>query len=62
MLYGYRLFELDGAEAGEAHYAEPIKPGETILTGDGRKLRVVDVVAVEEDESPHVGLLRVERA
>jgi hypothetical protein len=34
--------------------------GETIFTGDGRKLRVVDVVPVEEDRSPFVALLRVE--
>jgi hypothetical protein len=59
-LYRYRLFELDGAECGEAHYAVLIEPGEIIWTGDGRKLRVVDVVPVEEDDSPFVGFLRVE--
>ena len=37
-----------------------IEPGEIIWTGDGRKLRVVDVVPVEEDDSPFVGFLRVE--
>jgi hypothetical protein len=58
----YRLFELDGAECGEAHYAVLIEPGEIIWTGDGRKLRVVDVVPVEEDDSPFVGFLRVEPA
>jgi hypothetical protein len=46
MLYRYRLFEVDGSETGEAHYAVLIEPGETIWTGDGRKLRVVDVVPV----------------
>jgi hypothetical protein len=54
--------ELDGAECGEAHYAVLIEPGEIIWTGDGRKLRVVDVVPVEEDDSPFVGFLRVEPA
>jgi len=39
MLYRYRLYLNDGTEAGEAHYAVNIKPGETIHTGDGRKLR-----------------------
>ena len=60
MLYRYRLFEVDGSEAGEAHYAVLIDAGETIWTGDGRKLRVVDVVPVEEEGSPFVGLLRVD--
>lgn len=60
MLYRYRLFNEDGTEAGEAHYAVGIKPGETIWTGDGRKLRVLDVVPVDEQDSPYVGLLKVE--
>jgi hypothetical protein len=62
MLYRYRLFELDGAECGEAHYAVLIEPGETIWTGDGRKLRVLDVVPVEEEDSPFIGFLKVEAA
>jgi hypothetical protein len=28
MLYRYRLFEVDGSEAGEAHYAVLIELGE----------------------------------
>ncbi len=39
-MYRYKLYELDGEEAGEAHYAVLIQPGEIIWTGDGRKLRV----------------------
>ena len=50
MLYRYRLFDADGSEAGEAHYAVMIEAGETIWTGDGRKLRVVDVVPVMEED------------
>jgi hypothetical protein len=61
-MYHYRLFEVDGTEAGEAVYAVMIRPGEKILTGDGRKLRVVDLVPVEEEGSPYVGFLRVETA
>jgi hypothetical protein len=38
-----------------------IKPGEEILYGNGRRFRVVDVVPFE-DESPFVGMLRVEAA
>lgn len=52
MFYKYRLHELDGSDAGEAHYAFLVKPGEEILTGAGRKLRVIDVIPVEEPESP----------
>ena len=60
MVYRYRLHYEDGSDAGEAHYAVGINPGETIWTGDGRKLHVLDVVPVEEeDESPYVGLLMV---
>jgi hypothetical protein len=36
-----------------------IEPGETIWTADGRKVRIVDVIPVDE-EGPFVGLLRVE--
>jgi len=47
--------------AGEAIYAVMIGPGEEILTGDGRRLRVLDVVPIDDEEgSPFVGLLRVE--
>ena len=36
-----------------------MQSGDTIWTGDGRKLSVVDVVPVEEADSPFVGLLPV---
>jgi hypothetical protein len=62
MLYRYRLHYEDGSDAGEAHYAVMIQPDEIIWTGGGRKLRVLDVVPVEEEDSPFVGLLRVEAA
>jgi hypothetical protein len=62
MLYRYRLYDAEGNEAGEAHYAVLIEPGETIWTGDGRKLRVRGVMPVTEDDSPFVGLLEVEPA
>ncbi|MEP6812679.1 MAG: hypothetical protein ABI990_06805 [Actinomycetota bacterium] len=61
-VYRYKLYTVDGAEGGEAHYAVLIQPGETIWTGDGRHLRVVDVVPIEETDSPFVGLLQVEPA
>jgi hypothetical protein len=53
----------EGDDLGEATYAVMIKPGEDILFGNGRRFRVLDVVAFEEeDESPFVGLLQVEAA
>ena len=55
MFYRYKLHETDGSEAGEAHYAFLVKPGETILTGAGRKLRVLSVIAVDKEDSPYVG-------
>ena len=47
-------------DAGQAEYAVRIKPGEEILTGDGRALRVLDVLPIDEADSPYVGVLRVE--
>ena len=61
-MFRYKLYEADGSDAGEAHYAVMIEPGETIVLGAGRLVRVVDVVPVEEEDSPFVGLLRVEPA
>jgi hypothetical protein len=58
-VYGYRLFYEDGSEAGVAHYATPVAPGETIWTRDGRRLHVVSVYAIENPESPFTGLVSV---
>ncbi len=50
-------------DLGEATYAVMIKPGEEIHLGVGQRFRVIDVVPFEEeDESPFVGLLKVEAA
>ena len=59
MFYRYKLHDADGSDAGEAHYAVLAKPGETIITGC-RKLRVLSVVRVEEEDSRYVGMLMVE--
>ena len=60
MFYKYKLHEADGSDAGEAHYAFLVKPGETIITGAGRRLRVLAVIPVDDEDSPYVGLLQVE--
>ena len=56
----YRLCNADGSEAGHAEYAVQIRPGEIIWTGDGRKLRVLDLVP--GDGVDYVGLLKVQAA
>jgi hypothetical protein len=62
-MYRYRLHPPDGDDLGEATYAMMIKPGEEIVGGAGRRFRVVDVVAFEEEDgSPFVGRLKVEAA
>ena len=59
-MYRYRLVDTDGADQGEAYYAVLIETGDIIWAGAGRKLRVVDVVPVEEEDSPFIGFLKVE--
>jgi hypothetical protein len=61
-MYRYRLRTEDGDELGEATYAEWINPGEMIHFAAGKRLRVLDVVPVEEEDSPFVGFLKVEPA
>jgi hypothetical protein len=58
-VYGYRLFYEDGREAGVAHYAARVGPGQTIWTGDGRQLRVMSVYAITNPDSPFSGLVSV---
>jgi hypothetical protein len=61
-VFRYRLHFPDGDDLGEATYAMMIKPGEEIIAGSTERFRVLDVVPFdEEDESPFVGLLQVER-
>ena len=60
-MFRYRLHSPDGDGLGEATYAVTIKPGEEIHVGAGQRFLVLDVVRfAEEDESPFVGLLKVE--
>jgi hypothetical protein len=49
-------------KAGEAVYAVHIKPGDEIVAAGTQKVRVIDLVPVEEEDSPYFGLLRVEPA
>jgi hypothetical protein len=60
----YRLHDAEGNDMGEMLLGDvPFRPGDEIFLGPGRKLRVLDVVPLEEeDESPFVAMLRVEAA
>jgi hypothetical protein len=59
-MFRYRLYLEDGSEVGEATYTQHINAGELIWAAGTRQFRVVDVVPVDEDDSPYVGLLKVE--
>lgn len=59
-MFTYRLHLEDGSDAGQATYAIMIKPGEEILVGNGLRFRVLDVVPIDEEDSPIGGLLQVE--
>jgi hypothetical protein len=62
-MFRYRVHLEDGSDAGEAAYAQMIHLGDEIHLEAGQRFRVLDVVPFdEEDESPFVGLLRVEAA
>ena len=37
VIYRYRLYAADGSDAGEAHYAVLIQPGETIHATGGQR-------------------------
>ena len=55
----YRLFDANGNDLGEMRLGDVSwKPGDEIFLGAGKRLRVLDVVAVEEEDSPYVALLK----
>ena len=59
-MFRYRLHLQDGSDAGEATYAVMIRAGEEIIAGDNQHFRVLDLVPLDEEESPFIGLLQVE--
>jgi hypothetical protein len=61
-VFRYRLHSPDGDDLGDATYAMMIQPGEEIIVGNGRRFRVLDLIPVENEDSPYVGLLMVEAA
>jgi hypothetical protein len=61
-MFTYRLHSPDGDDLGEATYPSMVKVDELLFFGGGRRFRVLDVVLIEDEESPLVGLLQVEPA
>ena len=62
-MFRYKLHYEDGSEAGDAAYADNVNPGDEIMLGHGKFVRVLELVPVDDvDGSPYVGLLKVEAA
>lgn len=61
-MFRYKLYYPDGSEAGDTAYMDNVNPGEVVLIGRGLRLRVLDVVPVDEEDSPYTALLKVEAA
>jgi hypothetical protein len=59
-VFRYKLHYEDGSEAGDAAYADNVNPGDELMLGPGKFVRVLDVVTVDDEGSPCVGLLKVE--
>jgi hypothetical protein len=57
----YLIFTEDGSSSGEARFQVPIEPDDFIVTGNGRRHRVVDIVPVSRD-SQFEGFLVVQAA
>ena len=57
----YRLYDADGNDMGEMRLGYVAwSPGDEIPLGAGETLRVLDVIPVEDEDSPYAGLLMVE--
>jgi hypothetical protein len=61
-MFTYRPHLEDGSDAGETTYPVMVHPDDEIVVGNGRRFRVLDLIPVENEDSPYVGLLQVEAA
>jgi len=61
-MFRHRLHSPDGDDLGKATYAQMIHPDEEIIARDNQHFPVIDVVPFGDDESPSVGMLKVENA
>ena len=55
----YRLYDEDGSDAGEASFAVWLQPGDEVWTPDHIKVRVLDVLPLEDEDGPFARALRV---
>ena len=58
-MFRCKLHYEDGSDAA---YADYVNPGDELMLGPGKFVKVLDVVPVEEEDSPFAGLLSVEPA
>ena len=58
-MFRFKMHYEDGSEAGDAAYADNVNPGDELMLGPGKFVRVIDIVPIEEEDSPYVGLLMV---
>jgi hypothetical protein len=49
-VFRFKLHYEDGSEAGDAAYADNVNPGDELMLGPGRFVRVLDVVPVDEED------------
>jgi hypothetical protein len=57
-MFRYTMHFEDGSEAGDAAYVDNVTPGDELMLGPGKFVRVLDVVPIENVEgSPYVARL-----
>ena len=61
-MFRYKLHTPLGEEIGEATYRFLLEPGEVLTLGDHQRVRVLDVIPIEERGSDIVALVHVEAA
>ena len=61
-MFRYKLHDQDGSEAGDAAYADNVNPGDELMLGPGKFVRVLEYVPVDVEGSPYTALLEVEAA
>lgn len=59
-MFRYKMHYPDGSEAGDAAYADNVNPGDEVMLGPNRFVRVLEVVPIDDVEgSPYAALLKV---
>ena len=61
-MFRYKMHYLDGKRSRRRAYADNVNPGDELMLGPGRSVRVLSVVPVEEEDSSYFGMLMMESA